>query len=98
MTHDLGRRPVSGTLVPALLVALAFALAATGATAQTATEARGPAVLPRTTGGTPPPKLPGQATTAPAQAPVNQTISPLPDEDAPMTPEDVQASWALKSN
>lgn len=98
MTHDLGRRPVSGTLVPALLVALAVTLAGPDASAQTPTEARGPAVLPRTTGGTPPPKLPGQATTAPAQAPVSQTISPLPDEDGPLTPEDVQASWALKSN
>lgn len=98
MTHDHGRRPVSGTFVPALLAALAVALTGPGAAAQTPAEARGPAVLPRTTGGTPPPKLPGQATTAPAQAPVTQTISPVPDADAPPTPEDVQASWALKSN
>lgn len=97
MTHDLGRRFVSRG--PALLAALAVLAAAPGATAQTA-EPRGPAVLPKSAGKTPPPKIPGQATTVAPQAPASVSALPVPAQapDGPPTPEDVKASWALKSN
>lgn len=97
MTHDLGTQSFFRVVAPWLTAVLVLAVARGDTLAQT-TEARGPAVLPKSTGRVPPPRIPGQATTVPAQAPVSQTISPVPDGLVPPTPDEVKASFALKSN
>lgn len=97
MTHDLGTQSFFRAVAPWLTALLVLVVMRGDALAQT-TEARGPAVLPKSTGRVPPPKIPGQATTVAPQAPVSQTISPVPDGVVPPTPDEVKASFALKSN
>lgn len=97
MTQHFGKYTLSDFAKSALLGVGIFSLLLIGGPSY-AQSGGGPGVLPSSSSTMPPPKIPGQGLTAPAQAPVSQTISPLPEAGGKPSPQEVTASFDLKSN